>query len=193
MSWTNTVISTTFLTLGVILVAGGLVAVVIPQQIQPQQLLALANNGDIPNIHASDQARGHCVGICNEQLSSLRVQLQCRIRGSPSCPNLPFQITVTGNDPSPSSFILTPYFPSSFILTPYLGGGSPGDIQQVRLGAGNYTITQQPPSNPDLPPRSIGDLRVIFGGECKQSGTFTATGTIAAGSSQVCIIRNQYS
>ena len=83
--------------------------------------------------------------------------------------------------------------PSSFILTPYLGGGNPGDIQQVRFGADNYTITQQPPPNPDLSPRTIGDLRVIFGGDCKQSGTFTATGIIAAGNSQVCIIRNQYS
>jgi hypothetical protein len=185
---------TTFLTLGFVLVAGGLIVVVIPQQIQPQQLFALANNVGVPNIHASDQAHGHCVGICNEQISSLRVQLQCRIRGlGLSCPNLPFQITITGNNPSPSSFILTPSFPSSFILTPYLGGGSPGDIQQVRLGAGNYTITQQPPPNPGLPPRTTGDLHVIFGGDCRQSGTFTATGTIAAGSSKVCIIRNQYS
>jgi hypothetical protein len=79
-----------------------------------------------------------------------------------------FQITVTGNNPQPSTFTI-----------------ASGDEKSVSLGHGTYTITEQPPDSSLI-------LFVTFIGDCNKSGPFTATGTIAAGESQNCIIHNLY-
>ena len=76
-------------------------------------------------------------------------------------------ITVTDNNPRPSTFVLTP-----------------GSSQLVTLGPGDYSVTEM-----------IGfGFIPIFSGDCMQtaSGSFTATGTISAGEHQTCtIINNQ--
>jgi hypothetical protein len=88
------------------------------------------------------------------------------------CPrSFRFQITVTGNNPQPSTFTI-----------------ASGDEKSVSLGHGTYTITEQ---TPEIPDNSV-LLFVTFHGDCNKSGPFTATGTIAAGESQNCIIQNQY-
>ncbi len=93
-----------------------------------------------------------------------------------------FNIQVTGNDPQPSSF----------------AGSDPGTI--VRLGAGNYQVTETPDASvatevADLQTditEIIGPIPSLFG-DCTQIGdSFSATGTIAAGESEICHIRNEF-
>ncbi len=93
-----------------------------------------------------------------------------------------FNIQVTGNDPQPSSF----------------AGSDPGTI--VRLGAGNYQVTETPDASvatevADLQTdvtEIIGPIPSLFG-DCTQIGdSFSATGTIAAGESGICHIRNEF-
>jgi hypothetical protein len=82
----------------------------------------------------------------------------------PSCTGVTFSITVTGNNPQPSSFTL--------------GGGG---HQAVTLGAGTFTVTEahvagfNPPS---------------FANNCKQVTVDSATGTISAGQTLSCVITN---
>jgi hypothetical protein len=84
----------------------------------------------------------------------------------PSCSGVTFTITVTGNNPQPSSFTLT-------------GGGHQG----VTLGPGTFTVTEahvagfNPPS---------------FANDCHQTatGSNSATGTIRAGQILSCVITN---
>ncbi len=73
-------------------------------------------------------------------------------------------ITITGNNPQPRTFLITD-----------------GHSQSVTLGAGNYTVTDHTLLNPN---------RVGFSGDCKSSGrnSLTWTGTIAAGQTQNCNI-----
>ena len=84
----------------------------------------------------------------------------------PSCQGITFSITVTGNNPQPSSFTLNvPSHPS----------------QAVTLGPGTFTVTEahvagfNPPS---------------FANNCKQVTGDSATGTISAGQSLTCVISN---
>jgi hypothetical protein len=82
----------------------------------------------------------------------------------PSCQGITFSITVTGNNPQPSSFTLS-------------GGGH----QAVTLGTGTFTVTEahvagfNPPS---------------FANNCKQVTGDSATGTISAGQTLSCVITN---
>jgi len=108
--------------------------------------------------------------------TDLAVQKVCFVQAPEQrqqpCPrSFRFQITVTGNNPQPSTLTL-----------------APGDEKSISLGHGTYTITEQPPE----PPGNSVLLFVTFNGDCNKSGPFTATGTIAAGESQNCIIQNQY-
>lgn len=77
-----------------------------------------------------------------------------------------FLITVTGNNPQPSSFTL-----------------SVGPTQAVTLGPGTFTVTESFPGMV-VPP--------FFLGDCKQTarGSFSATGTISAGQILDCNIAN---
>jgi hypothetical protein len=76
-----------------------------------------------------------------------------------------FPITVTGNNPQPSSFTL-----------------SNGQTQAVTLGPGSFTVTES--FSPKFAP--------TFTGDCKQTapGSLEATGTISAGQNLFCTIRN---
>lgn len=108
--------------------------------------------------------------------TDLAVQKVCFVQAAEQrqqpCPrSFRFQITVTGNNPQPSTLTL-----------------ASGDEKSVSLGHGTYTITEQPPELPG----NYAILFVTFIGDCNKSGPFTATGTIAAGESQNCIIHNQY-
>jgi hypothetical protein len=86
-------------------------------------------------------------------------------QGAGCDPNFHFPIQVTGNNPQPSTFVLTP-----------------DSSQLVTLGPGTYTITEgQPPRVP---------ISATFSGKCIQSGLFTASGTISAGENQTCMINN---
>jgi|SRR5215467_3221831 hypothetical protein len=98
--------------------------------------------------------------------TTLQVSFACAT-GFGSCPSsVQANITIGGNNPQPRTFILTN-----------------GDIQPVTLGAGNYTVSELPLSNPN---------HVGFSGNCKPSGgnALTANGTIAAGHTQHCSILN---
>jgi hypothetical protein len=98
--------------------------------------------------------------------ATLQVSFAC-VTGFGSCPSsVQVNITIAGSNPQPRTFLLTN-----------------GDIQPVTLGAGNYTVTELPLSNPN---------HVSFSGDCKLSGgnALTATGTIAAGQTQHCSILN---
>jgi hypothetical protein len=80
-------------------------------------------------------------------------------------PNFHFPIEVTGNNPQPRTFVLTP-----------------DSSQLVTLGPGTYTITEG--QLPGVP------IVASFSDKCIQSGLFNATGTISAGENQTCTINN---
>jgi hypothetical protein len=82
----------------------------------------------------------------------------------PSCPDSTFSITVTDNNPQPSSFNL-----------------NNGDTQSVTLGSGSFTVHED----------SSG-FTPTFSGDCKQTepGSEDATGTISAGQTLHCTITN---
>jgi hypothetical protein len=89
-----------------------------------------------------------------------------------------YDITVSGNNPNPSEF-----------------AGS-NDPVVVTLGAGNYEVSEDRPNEVE-PAGFFLSLNVRFSGDCTDalpdvplSGE--ATGTIAAGESQVCNISNDY-
>jgi hypothetical protein len=85
----------------------------------------------------------------------------------PSCPGVKFSITVTGNNPQPSSFTL-----------------GDGNTQDVILGPGGFTVTESFSRPRDAP---------LFHGGCDQSDRSpigTATGIIRAGESKSCVITN---
>jgi hypothetical protein len=99
--------------------------------------------------------------------ATLLVRKVCvTFQGAGCDPNFHFPIEVRGNNPQPSTFVLTP-----------------GTSQQlVTLGPGTYTITEgQPPRVP---------IAATFSGKCIQSGLFTANGTISAGENQTCTIND---
>ncbi len=96
-------------------------------------------------------------------------------------PNL-FDISVTGNNPNPSNFD---------------GPSSPLD---VKLGPGNYQISETTDSSVNT---TISDLETSFGadisgpvsifnGDCTKGGDDFATGTIAEGEVQSCLINNAF-
>jgi hypothetical protein len=93
----------------------------------------------------------------------LQITKVCR----PSCP-LPFSITVTGNNPKPSTFTL-----------------AQGESQPVTLGPGSFTVHE---SNPD-------SFQIFFQGDCTRvDGLFSgdATGIISAGQTLTCTIINTH-
>ena len=84
--------------------------------------------------------------------------------GPPHCPPVnDFKITVTGNNPSPATF----------------GGSETGT--QVTLGPGQYKITEQTPGFP---------VEFSVSGNCVKTGDLEASGTIGAGETQKCDIKN---
>jgi hypothetical protein len=98
--------------------------------------------------------------------ATLQVSFACAT-GFGSCPSsVQANITIAGNNPQQRTFLLTN-----------------GDIQRITIGAGNYTVSELPLSNPN---------HVSFSGDCKSSGgnALTATGTVAAGQTQHCNILN---
>jgi len=76
-----------------------------------------------------------------------------------------FQITVTGNNPSPTDF----------------PGSEEGVL--VTLGAGDYTVSE----SFEIPE---GDVYATFSGDCTHIGQFSSEGTIAEGETQTCTIEN---
>jgi hypothetical protein len=87
--------------------------------------------------------------------------------GGGPCTEIPermFSITVTDNNPQPSTFAL-----------------ANGDSQLVTLGPGTYTVTENVPFG----------FTIAFSGDCTQSVPLSsATGTISAGQHQTCTITN---
>jgi hypothetical protein len=83
-----------------------------------------------------------------------------------ACPGVRFSITVTGNNPQPSSFTITR-----------------GQAVIVTLGPGSFTVTESVPTG-FFPPR--------FAADCVQPDVAkpTAIGTIGAGQALLCIIAN---
>jgi hypothetical protein len=88
------------------------------------------------------------------------------IKSCIQCLGLAFSITVTGNNPQPSSFTL-----------------SNGEHQAVTLGPGSFTVTETP-----------GFTAPVFSLNCKQTAhrSFSATGTISAGQRLFCLIENRH-
>jgi hypothetical protein len=89
-----------------------------------------------------------------------------------------YQITVTGNNPDPSSF-----------------AGSESPVV-VSIGPGEYTVSETLADTSALQQElgaSFIDNRSVFTGDCINSfgGTTSTTGTIAAGQSQECNIGNE--
>ena len=89
-----------------------------------------------------------------------------------------YQITVTGNNPDPSSF-----------------AGSESPVV-VSIGPGEYTVSETLADTSDLQQElgaSFIDTRSAFTGDCINSfgGTTSTTGTIAAEESQECNIGNE--
>jgi hypothetical protein len=89
-----------------------------------------------------------------------------------------YQISVTGNNPDPSSFT---------------GSESP---EVVSIGPGEYTVSETLADTSALQQElgaSLIDNRSVFEGDCINSfgGTTSTTGTIAAGQSQECNIGNE--
>jgi hypothetical protein len=85
---------------------------------------------------------------------------------SPKDATFPFQITVTRNNPQPSTLCL-----------------ASGDSQLVTLGPGTYRVFDQ----------SAFGFAAIFLGDCIQIldiNEHTATGTISAGKHKTCTITN---
>jgi hypothetical protein len=91
---------------------------------------------------------------------TLRILKDCSL----GCPGTAFPITVTGNNPQPSSFILANIH-----------------FKDVTLGPGTFTVHESLPRG-FLPPSFVGD--------CKQTGPLDATGTISAGQNLGCLIIN---
>jgi len=96
-----------------------------------------------------------------------------------SAPPSLFNITVTGNNPTPSEF------PGSSVPV------------NVTLGAGDYEVTEEVPFV--IPPQAgVSTTRTTnFAGNCTDvnptdSQSTEATGTIEAGESQICEISNHY-
>jgi len=98
--------------------------------------------------------------------ATLQVSFFCSTASAPCSNSVQANITIVGNNPQPRTFLLTS-----------------GDDQPITIGAGNYTVSELPLSNPN---------HVSFSGDCKSSGgnALTATGTIAAGQTQRCRIFN---
>jgi hypothetical protein len=82
----------------------------------------------------------------------------------PSCQGVTFSISVTGNNPQPSSFTL-----------------SGGQTQDVTLGPGTFTVTEA---------HAAGFNPPSFANNCKQVTGDSATGTISAGQILSCVITN---
>jgi hypothetical protein len=77
----------------------------------------------------------------------------------------PFSIQITtGNNPQPSTFILTP-----------------DSSQLVTLGPGTFTIVES---------AAFPISSATFSGDCTQTGAFAATGTISVGQHLTCTITN---
>lgn len=74
-----------------------------------------------------------------------------------------FTITVTGNNPQPSTFVLRP-----------------GDSQFVTLGPDDYSVNENP---------SLGS-GTSFSGDCTQTAPNSAEATATAGQHQTCTITN---
>jgi hypothetical protein len=99
-----------------------------------------------------------------------KVCLRFQIPGpQPPCSNPQFaqvSIQITGNNPQPSSFILTP-----------------DNSQLVTLGPGTFTIVES---------ATFPIVSITFSGDCMQTapGSTEATGTISAGQHLICTITN---
>jgi hypothetical protein len=95
---------------------------------------------------------------------TLQISKVCDPGSITACGSVNFAITVTDNNPQPSSFNL-----------------NNGDTQSVTLGSGSFTIHED--SQGFIP---------TFTGDCKQTepGSEDATGTISAGQTLHCTITN---
>jgi hypothetical protein len=91
-------------------------------------------------------------------------------QGAGCDPNFHFPIEVRGNNPQPSTFVLTP--------------DTSGSSQQlVTLDPGTFTIVESAP---------FSIVSTTFSDDCKQTapGSREATGTISAGQHLTCTITN---
>jgi hypothetical protein len=102
--------------------------------------------------------------------TTLLVKKVCVLPNTKPCPSsTKFTITVTDDNPQPSTFVL-----------------ANGDSQLVTFsGPSTYTISEETPSDHAFTTGFSGDCT-----ERSEDGIPTATGTISAGEHQTCTIRN---